>query len=70
MITVKLAQLPGAMADYAVEEGTTVGQLLTIAEVTPNTGVSISVNGSPADQETVLSDNATVILALGAKGNS
>lgn len=69
MITVKLAQLPGALREFAMEDGATVSDLLDLAGSSSD-GFAISVNGAAASQDTVLSDGANVILSKSAKGNA
>ena len=68
-IMVKLTQVPGQTQEFGVENGSTVGQLLTLAAKDAG-NYAIRVNGSPANTETVLGDGATVLLSKNAVGNS
>jgi len=69
MVTVKLAQVPGATEEFVLEDGATVATLLSTAEKSGE-NYTITVNNVPASTSTVLSDGAIVILAKNAIGNS
>ena len=68
MITVKLAQLPGALREYVLEDGSTVQAVLDIAGTTQD-GFGITVNGNEATSSAVLANGDNVILSNSAKGN-
>ena len=67
-ITVKLTQVPGATQEFGLEDNTTVKSLLDIAGKDAG-NYAIRVNGASADINTVLTDNATVLLSKNAVGN-
>lgn len=69
MTNVKIAQIPGALNEYALEDGTSVGSALETAGLSPD-GFTVSVNGSPVtDMSTTLTDGDRVTLTKAAKGN-
>jgi len=68
---VKIAQIPGAVKEVALESGMTVKQALETGEFSTDlSGKSLQVNAAPATLETVLNDGDRVTIAAGAKGNS
>jgi sulfur carrier protein ThiS len=67
-IMVKLTQVPGATQEFGLESGATVSDLLTLAGKDIG-NYAIRVNGSPASADTVLSDNAVVLMSKNAVGN-
>ena len=67
-ITVKLTQVPGATQEFGLEDNTTVKSLLDIAGKDAG-NYAIRVNGASADINTVLTDNAAVLLSKNAVGN-
>lgn len=69
MITVKIGKLPGTLRELALADCSTVGQALSTAGINPS-GHQITVDGSPADERTVLSEGAKVILTKNIKGNA
>lgn len=68
MITVKFAELPGGVTEFVLESGSTVGDLLEIANKSAD-GFTITVNAVAASRDTVLADGQNVILSKAAKGN-
>lgn len=68
MIDVTLTFVPGRKNEYTLEDGATVGDLLSVAEVSAE-GYLLQVNAADADSSTVLYDGDRVTLAKGAKGN-
>ena len=69
MINVKVAVMPGALKEYVLEDGASVGQALAVAGESTD-GFTVTVNGAAATSETVLSDGSNVILSKAAKGNA
>lgn len=67
MITVKVANFPGAVHEVVLEDDATAQDAFAAAGITPS-GSDLTVDGLPATPGTVLSDNARVISAKGAKG--
>ena len=68
MFTVKVGVLPGAIKEFVVAEGSTVGDLLGLAELDAN-GYSIMRKGATVDVATTLQDGDVVILSKMVKGN-
>lgn len=67
MITVKIAQVPGPLNTYVLEGGITVGEALDQASMSSE-GFSIKVNGVAATTDTVLTEDATILLVEKTKG--
>jgi len=65
----KIATLPGALQEYALEEGATVRTLVELSESDAE-NYGITVNGLPVDLDSPLNDGDKVILSKAAKGNS
>lgn len=70
MITVKVMQIPGAIREVALEDGATVADALTAAEMTLHSGYVLKVDGSEANQDDMLSNGQNVTMSASAKGNS
>lgn len=70
MITVKVMQIPGAIREVALEDGATVADALTAAEMTLHSGYVLKVDGSEASQDDMLSNGQNVTMSASAKGNS
>jgi len=65
---VKVAPMGEQVVEVNVEQGSTVDQILNVAEVSEN-GRSITVNNAPADLSTTVTDeNAVISLANKSKG--
>lgn len=65
---VTLAQMPGPISGYGLDEGATVRTLLSVAGIELS-GRQITVNGCRADETTVLHDGDQVSLLKRVKGN-
>jgi len=68
-ISVKVVRIPGTVKEVGLEDGSTVAQALAAAGLTTAQGEGLQVNGSPCDNNTVLNDGDSIIIAKGAKGN-
>ena len=68
MITVKVAQMPGALREFVLEDGATVSEALDTADMSAD-GFTVSVNGATSGEDRVLADGDNVILTKAAKGN-
>jgi hypothetical protein len=68
-ITVKVVQVPGAVKELELENGSTVGTALEVASISTD-GRSIQLNGAATTTDAALSDGDKVIVAKGAKGNA
>lgn len=66
---VKVVRVPGAVSDLELDDGATVGDALSAAQLTVGSGETIKVNGSSATESTRLSNGDRIIVAKGAKGN-
>ena len=70
MIEVKVTQVPGSIANVALEDGATVADALTAANMSVQEGFVIKVDGVEATTSTPVRDGSRVILSRGAKGNA
>jgi len=70
MISVKVAQIGSAIKEVILNDGATVQDALNAAELTVPEGYGVKVDSVDADTNTVLSNDARVVIAKGAKGNS
>lgn len=70
MINVKLAQIPGPLAEYALNDGATIQDLLNMSGKEVPAGFSLKVNGVVATTSKRLSDGDNVFIVTEAKGNA
>lgn len=68
-ITVQITKVPGAMKTLSLENGSTVADALTIAELEVATGYEIRVDDEIATRDTVLEDGSVVVITKMIKGN-
>ena len=68
-ITVQITKVPGAMKTLSLENGSTVEDALTIAELEVATGYEIRVDDEIATRDTVLEDGSVVVITKMIKGN-
>jgi len=68
-IQTKVGTIPGVLKDYALPSGSTVASALQAANIDSD-GYTITVDGMPSGMDTVLGNNARVILTRNAKGNA
>lgn len=68
-INVQVGKMPGEIKAYALEAGSTVADALSIAGIDMTTGWEIRVNNDKAEMDTVLNNNAVVIVTKMIKGN-
>jgi hypothetical protein len=66
-IMVKCVRMPGAVTEVAVEDGADVAAALDAANIIVGSTESITVNGSTAASDQVLSDGDRIIIAKEAK---
>lgn len=67
MPIVKVIRVGEPVVDYHVEPGTTVGDFLAAHGIDAN-GRALVLNGETATASTLISDNATLLLAPAVKG--
>ena len=68
MSTVKVGQIPGKIAEYAVNGETTIAEVLEEAKLS-SSGFEVRLNGDPTeDLSTILKDGDQVVLAKRLKG--
>lgn len=67
--TIKVGQLPGKIIEVAVEEGTTVEQVLAIAEISSE-GFEIKADGAVVSLNDVVDGVNMVLLTKKVKGNA
>lgn len=66
----RVGKMPGRISEVVVTTGTTIGQVLEIADLDP-TGFDIKVNGQLANVNTLVTEETElVILAMQVKGNN
>lgn len=68
-INVQIAKMPGAMKTLVLEEGSTVADALRVAEIEMTSGYEVRVDNDKAEMNTVLNNNAVVIVTKMIKGN-
>ena len=64
---IKVVSVPGPVVETALEDGATVSDALTAANVTLSANHSITINGAPATTDSEVSDGDRVICSLAAK---
>ena len=69
MINAKVVRVPGAVVDVVLEDGATVADALSAANITVGDNETLTINNTAATQSTVLTDGARIVLAKAAKGN-
>jgi hypothetical protein len=69
MITVKVIRVPGVAVEVGLNDGASVSDALSAANMTLAAGEQLTVNGMEASTDTILADADRVILAKAAKGN-
>jgi hypothetical protein len=69
-ISVRVARIPGQVIELALDDGATVAQALSKAELSVENGETLKVQGMPATPDKVLNDGDRVVLVKGAKGNA
>lgn len=67
MIEVKVIRVPGVVKTVALNDGATVADALTAAELTQLSNEKLSVNAEAATSDDVLGDGDRVILSVEAK---
>lgn len=67
-ITVKVGQVPGQIREFAINEGSTVSNILAVADLTANKDYTITVNGNAGDANTVVNEDATILLTRQIRG--
>lgn len=68
-INVQVAKMPGAMKTLVLEQGSTVADALRVAEIEVSAGYEVRVDNDKAEMDTVLNNNAVVIVTKMIKGN-
>lgn len=69
MLVVKLAMLGAEVKSFAMDDGSTVGQLFNMAEEDFVHG-AVSINGAMVNENTILRDGNLVFIARKTKGNT
>ena len=68
MKTIKCGTVPGRLAEYAAEDGWTVGDVLGLAEIQLD-GRSVMLNGSATTMDVIPNDGDTIAVTQKIKGN-
>ena len=66
-IFVKCVRMPGAVKEVGLNDGATVAEALSAAEMTVGDTEGLTVNGTAATSDTVIYDGDRVVLAKEAK---
>ena len=67
--TIRVGKMPGRINEYAVAEGTTVRDLLVLAEL-DSSGYDIKVDGETGSLDSIVTESTNLILlAKQVKGN-
>ena len=69
-IFVRVGRYPGAVKEIGLATGSTVGQLLELAELSLSNQEAIEVNGSRGSLQTTLRGGENVSIITNIKGNS
>ena len=68
-INIQVAKMPGAMKTLVLEQGSTVADALRVAEIEVTAVYEVRVDNDKAEMDTVLNNNAVVIVTKMIKGN-
>lgn len=69
MLTGKIVRVPGNSRDMSVADGSTVGQVLQQAGMSPTSNEEVRLNAVVTSLNTVVTDGFRIMLTQGAKGN-
>lgn len=69
-LEVKVMEVPGRIISVALQEGATVQDALTAAEMTLASGRVLKVSGMNATLDTELQDGDNITMSANAKGNT
>ena len=69
MISGKVVRVPGASKDVTLNDGATVADALTAAELTPSSNEEVRLNAIVSTTDATLTDGFRIMLVQGAKGN-
>ena len=67
-ITVKVAQYPGEIKEFALEEGSTVGDALRIAGITVSAEQSITLNDESVSTNERITNGSIILVTKRLKG--
>ena len=67
-ITVKVAQYPGEIKEFALEEGSTVGDALRIAGITVSAEQSITLNDESVSTNARITNGSIILVTKRLKG--
>lgn len=68
-ITVKVIRVPGGVQEVAIDDGSTVADALSAANITPNSNEAIKIGAESVTLDSPVLDGDRVVIAQGAKGN-
>jgi len=68
-IFVKIVNVPGAITEVCLEQGSTVADALSAAGIEQNSAAKLKVGSSSVDRDYTLVDGDRVMHSIGAKGN-
>ena len=67
-IMAKVIRVPGAVTEVGLEDGATVGDALTAAGVTVESGETLKLNGADTTTDATVSEGGRILIAKAAKG--
>lgn len=70
MLNVRFARVPGTVQELVLNDNATVGDALSQAGTSVQSGEALKVNGADATTSTMLNDGDRIMLVKGAKGNA
>ena len=68
MKTIKVAKFPGETREFVVEEGTTVAELLNLANITYGSESQLKADGSSVSPDDVVDNMEFVVVTKRIKG--
>jgi hypothetical protein len=68
-VTVKVVQVPGAIRDFALNDGAKVRDALAQAGIEVRTGQLVKLNGNETSLDAPLPNNSTVMVTAKITGN-
>lgn len=69
-MTIKAGRFPGRIDEYVVECGTTVAEVLALANIETGTDAEIKLNGSAVAADTEVKGNDIILVTKKIKGNN
>ena len=68
-ITVKVIRVPVGVQEVAIDDGSTVADALSAADISPNSNEAIKIGAESVSLDSPVLDGDRIVIAQGAKGN-